>query len=80
MIIQSTKPALEKKNVSKSETGGRPQIMINKDILEYLTSIGLKSTDIAKTFNIGRMLVAQCVKFHGLTNVLREPEDDNEIT
>ena len=53
--------------------------MINKDILKHSIDIGLKKTDIAKIFNVGRILVARCVKFHGLTYVLRAPEDD-EIT
>ena len=62
------------------ETDGRPQTMINKDTLERLTSIGLKNVDITKIFSVRRILVALHIKFHGLTNVLREPEDDNEIT
>ena len=60
------------------ETGGRPQIIIKKEILNHLTSIGLKNTEISNVFNVGRILVALCVNFHGLANVLRELEDDNE--
>ena len=29
---------------------------------------------------MGKILVARCVEFHGLANVLKEPEDDVEIT
>ena len=54
--------------------------MINKDTLKHLTSIGIKNTDIAKKFNVGRILVAQCVNFHGLTNAISKTEYDNEIT
>ena len=53
--------------------------MINKDILKHSIDIGLKKTDIAKIFNIGRNPVASCIKFHGFTNVIREPPDNNEI-
>ena len=35
---------------------------------------------MSKILNAGRILVALCVKFYGLIDVLREPEDDNEIT
>ena len=66
--------------MSKYETGGRPQIMIKKDTLKRSTAIGLKNTDVDKMFNVGRILVSRCVKVHGLTNFLREHEDDNEIT
>ena len=65
--------------MSKSQTGFRPQTLINKDLLSHLISIRSKNTDIAKTFNVARHLVACCVKFRGFTDVLREPEDDNEI-
>ena len=65
--------------MSKSKIGGRPQIIINKDILSHLTSIGFNSTDIAKIFNVGINLVVRCVKHDGLTDVLMELEDDNII-
>ena len=54
--------------MSKSQTGGRPQIMINKDMLRRLTSIGSKSTDVTKILNVGRNLVARCTKFQGLAD------------
>ena len=69
-----------KQRISKSCTGIRPQKMINKDALKHLIAIRLKNADIAKIFNAGRILVAQCVKFHGLTDFIREPKDDNETT
>ena len=53
--------------------------MINKVTLQCSMSIGLRSTGIDKTFNIDRMLVARWIKFHQLSNVLRELEDHNEI-
>ena len=55
-----------KQHISKSQTGRRPQTLIDKDMLRYLTSIGSKNTDIDKIFNVGRNLVARCVKFHVL--------------
>ena len=54
--------------------------MINKDMLQYLISIGIKITEISKALNVGRTLVAPWIKFHKSSNVLREPEDDDEIT
>ena len=41
--------------MSKSETGSKRQKMINKDTLKHLIAIGLKNTDIAKTFNMRRI-------------------------
>ena len=61
------------------ETGSRPQIMINKCMLKYLISIGSKNIDIVKIFNVGRNTVARCIKFRGFANVLRKPEDNNEV-
>ena len=63
----------------KTETRGRPETMIIKDILQYSISIGLENTEISKILNIGQMLVAHWIKFHQSSNFLREPEDDNEI-
>ena len=65
--------------MSKLETGSTLQTMIKKDTLKCLTSIGQKNTDLPKLFNFSRILVARRIKFHGLTNVLRETEDDNDI-
>ena len=48
-------------------------------MLKHSIAIELKNADISKIFNLGRILVA-CIKFHGFTNVLMDPEDDNEIT
>ena len=53
--------------------------MINKDALRHLTSTGCKNIDVAKMFNVGRHLVARFIKFHGLTDVIRESEVHNEI-
>ena len=80
MIIQNEKPTLEKKPMHKTETKGRPETIINKDISKHSLSIRLKNTEIDKTFNVDRMLVARWIKFHQLTNVLSEPEDSDEIT
>ena len=54
-------------------------MMIKKDMLRRLISIGSKNIDIHKTFNAGRNLVPRCIKHHALADVLREPEDDNGI-
>ena len=43
----------------KNETGGRSEIIIDKNTLHHLSSIGLKNTEITKTFNFGRTLVAR---------------------
>ena len=69
-----------KRHMSNYEKCSRPQIMTNKDILKHLTSIGLKNADITKKINMCRILVSQCIKLFGLTDVLKESEDDNEIT
>ena len=63
----------------KSKTGGQYQIMITKDALTSIMSVGSKNTDIAKTFNSSINLVSCYVKHHGLKDALREPEDDNSI-
>ena len=54
--------------MTKSQIGGRPQIIMNKDMLMHLMSIGSNNTDVTKIINAGRNLVAHCVKFHGLTD------------
>ena len=54
-------------------------MMINKDALSHLMPIGSKNTDVAKIINMGINLVTLCAKFHGLVDVLREPEDCNKI-
>ena len=41
--------------------------------------IGFNKTDIAKIFNPDRNLVAHWIKNRELTDVLKEPEDDNAI-
>ena len=61
----------------KTETVGQPEIMIRKDMLQHLTSLGIPNTEIAKSFNISRVLVAHCMQFHQSFNVLRDLEDDN---
>ena len=53
--------------------------MINKDTLRHLVFIGSKNSDITKIFIAGRHLVARFIKHHRLTDILREPEDDNAI-
>ena len=53
--------------------------MINKDIQRHLIPIGSRNTDVTKIFNVGKHLVARCVKHHGLKNILRDPEYDNVI-
>ena len=65
--------------MSKLKIGGRPQIMIRKDMLKHSVDIGSKNIEISKIFNVSRNLVASFNKFHGLTDVVREPEDDNKI-
>ena len=67
---------LETKNI-KIKTGGSSQIINNRDTLRHLMSIEFKITNVAKIFNEGRNLVSCFIKFHGLTDVLRDPEDDN---
>ena len=42
-------------------------------------SIGSKNTNVAKILNAGRNLVARCIKYHGLTNVMSNSEDSNVI-
>ena len=54
-------------------------MMINKYMLQCFLSLGLKPTEISKLFNVGRALVARWMTFHQSSNVLKEPEDDNEI-
>ena len=39
-----------------------------------------KNTEISKSLNVSRALVARWIKSHQSFNVLREPDDDNEIT
>ena len=77
-MIQSKKQHLEK-HTHKAETGDRPEIIINKETLQHLAPIGLKNTDIVKTFII-RILAACWIKFRQLFNVIWELEDDNETT
>ena len=47
----------------KSETSDRPEIIISKDALEHSTPVGIKNTEIAKTLNVVRVLVARWIKF-----------------
>ena len=54
--------------------------MINKDMLQCLLSIELNTTEISKSINAGRALVARWIEFHQSSNVFRELENDNEIT
>ena len=51
--------------------------MIIKYTLRHSIPIGSNNTDIDKTLNVSRNLVAGCIKFHGLKDALREPECDN---
>ena len=60
-----------KQHISKSQTGRRPQTLIDKDMLRYLTSIGSKNTRIAKILNACINLVAHCVKVHVLIVFLK---------
>ena len=64
-----------KQDTPKSKTGGRPQIMIDKDVLRNFASFGSKNTDFTKMLNVVRNLVARCVKFHGFPDALREPQE-----
>ena len=49
-------------------------------MLRHFISIRFKNTNISKIFNVGRNLIARCIKFHGLKDTNREPEDNDEIT
>ena len=49
-------------------------------MIQNALSIGLKNTDISKSFNVSRVPAARWIGFHQFCNTLREPEDDNEIT
>ena len=48
-------------------------------MLQHLISLRILSTDIAKSFNTGRVIGSRWIKCHQLSNSLREPKDDNEI-
>ena len=54
--------------------------MISKCALEHSIPIRLKNIEISKALNVDRILVAHWIKFHQLSNVLRDPEDENETT
>ena len=64
-----------KQDIPKSKTGGRPQIMSDKVVLRNFASFGSQNTDLTKILNVGRNLVARCVKFHGFPDALREPQE-----
>ena len=53
-----------KQRVQKSKTGRKPQMMISKDKLRNLIYIGSKNTDVSKSLNAGRNLVACYVTCH----------------
>ena len=54
--------------------------MISKDMLKCSLSVGLKNTEITKSFTIGQALVARWIKSNQFYSVLRELEDENELT
>ena len=54
------------KNLSKSKTGGRPNIFADKDVLKCLMTAGTNSTDIAKIIKVHRSMVARWIKEYGL--------------
>ena len=62
------------------ETGSRSKIIIDKEMLKYLITVGTTNSEIAKLFDTRRSIVTQCIKEHGLSDILHDPEDDNVIT
>ena len=63
---------------SKSNTGGRPKIVIDKYMLKCLMTAGTNNTGISKIFKVHCSMVARWIKENEMENIFREPEDDDD--
>jgi len=68
-----------KTHISLIETGGRKKINIDRNTLEYLLSIDMSQSDIAKIFKVSRPTVIRWITDHSLNNLFHDPEQDSVI-